>query len=573
MKFFLYSIFSLFLITCSSKTEKSDNDYFYRITEELTPISRDSVEIIKIKNREFEKLKKNREKKYALSYEYVNLFLYQDNDIKQIPFVYRLLNKNNDEYPFISMTSNFGLALKFENTSPKLAMQFIDAAIKYDEKMEERYYIGHLYHAKGRFYYNKKDYRPALNYFGKALKSFKQDEVLYIASMHNNFGLTYDKMNNIRKAISETETGIRILENKKKLRDNESDFLYSMKGILGYYYFKNKNYKESEKLLLQEFEYHKDKDEDDTERESVNSARKLSDLYSVTDQNDQRKKIIEYLLTIEPGIKKTYNKIVANEVIQKYYTDHQDFLKLKNTSEKLVTLNHVFDDENRKSIQEITNVLYNRQIKNINDRHDYEMNAEKSKNFLWIIISVLAFVIFIIILFMLRSRNEKEKIITEKQRQLLENNKKILEQDIKFQEEKIKNLHQNLNLKMETEKMFRENLIKIKKSKNIDAEQVLKDLLLKVNNLMQIDKRNHHETINESSIESSIFLKKLADRFPTLTNKELKLCVYFRMNLSSKEISSLEDSTTGTMRVYKTKIKSKLNLKREDDLVAFLSKL
>lgn len=115
-----------------------------------------------------------------------------------------------------------------------------------------------------------------------------------------------------------------------------------------------------------------------------------------------------------------------------------------------------------------------------------------------------------------------------------------------------------------------ENLRKIKKAKDIDTEQMLRDLMFKLNNLMQIDKRNN-DLINESSTENRLFLEKLAAKYPDLTKKELGLCTYFRMKLSSKEISSLEDTTTGTVRVYKTKIKNKLGLGREEDLTAFLN--
>ena len=135
---------------------------------------------------------------------------------------------------------------------------------------------------------------------------------------------------------------------------------------------------------------------------------------------------------------------------------------------------------------------------------------------------------------------------------LLESNREILEKDILLQRGKIKNLHMNLNLKIETEKAFLENLKKIKKSKNIDAEETVKDLFFKINNLLQIDEKN---TVNESSAENKEFMEKLSAIFPFLSEQDLKLCAYFRLNLSSKEISLLENITPGSVRVYKTKIK------------------
>ncbi|WP_164976721.1 helix-turn-helix transcriptional regulator [Chryseobacterium sp. CH21] len=164
----------------------------------------------------------------------------------------------------------------------------------------------------------------------------------------------------------------------------------------------------------------------------------------------------------------------------------------------------------------------------------------------------------------IRKKNRAEREVDQSKKALLENS-------IELQEQKIKALHRNLSLKMDTEKLFLENIKNLKNSKE-NTDVALKDLQLKVNNLIQIDKRNFG-LMNDHGIESDIFQNKLSEEFPDLTNKELKLCQYFRMDLSSKEIASIYSTTTGTIRVYKTKIKYKLKLSKEDDLRLFLEKL
>lgn len=66
-------------------------------------------------------------------------------------------------------------------------------------------------------------------------------------------------------------------------------------------------------------------------------------------------------------------------------------------------------------------------------------------------------------------------------------------------------------------------------------------------------------------------MEKLSQQFPSLTEQELKLCAYFKLNLSSKEVSLLEGITSGSVRVYKTKIKSKMGLGKEQKLDDFLN--
>ncbi|MDR3023084.1 LuxR C-terminal-related transcriptional regulator [Chryseobacterium sp.] len=533
---------------------------------ELSPTDITQKEINKIKEREFEKFKKTKDEKYLLSSKLIELFQNRHNDPKLIPLVYKLLKLNDGKYNYISTICNFNLALKFENNSPRLAMQFIDIAIKSDRK----YFLPHLYHAKGRFYYTEGKYSNALFYFRKSLKVTDPNDKLYIASMYNNFALVDDKLNHIESALKNVQKGIKILESKDVLDKVELNFLNVLKSNLGMYFYKLKDYRSAEKILLQEVEFYKSNEDFYANKSQI--YQKLFDIYSITNQNENQKKLVEYLISIAPNLKTISDKISAYEIIQKYYINTGNNLQTKVNTERLNQLSHLFLEENKNNLKEISGLLNNEMIKSIDEKYNYEIKIEKRKN-LFIITATLLFIsIFIIIAISIRNKIKEEKILAEKQKQILENNEKILEQNLKIQQEKIKSLHQNLNLKIETEKAFLENLRKIKRLKNIDSEQMLRDLFLKVTNLMNIDKKNHH-LINESSIENNQFLIRLKDLYPSLTNKELKLCTYFRMDLSSKEISSLENTTMGTVRVYKTKIKTKLELDKESDLLDFLKNI
>ncbi|WP_034670764.1 tetratricopeptide repeat protein [Chryseobacterium populi] len=567
LKFFLLFLFNLFLfVSCEKKDDA--NDYFYNLTQELSPIYKEPDKIKAIQKREFTKFEKTKDEKYLISSRYTEYFLKEHNGSKQIPVVFELLKHNNDRYAFISMICNFNLALELEHTSPKLAMQFIDNSIKFDQKLNKTYYISHLYHAKGRFYYNDKNYPKAMYYFQQALKNLKPDDTLYIASMHNNFGLTYDKSGKTGLAIEETKKGIKILESKKNLNQEEIEFLNSMRDNLGGYFYKLKNYGNAEKILLQQFEYYKNKKDDHL---SIISSEKIFDLYITTGQSDQQKKIVDYLANIEPQVNNISDKIKLNEIIQRYYSGNNQLKELKVTSEKLTNLYHAFDDKSKKNVQEITDNLNSLIIKDIDNKYRYDIQFQKKQK-LWLSsLAILCIIILTIIIFSVKNKIKNEKEIAQKQRELFESNEKILEQDRSFQKEKIKNLHRTLSIKIDAEKILLENLKKTKRV-NVDSEQVIRDLLLKVNNLILIDKRSYN-SFTEGTMENKLLMDELSNRCPDLTKKELKLCTYFIMNLSSKEIAALENTTTGTVRVYKTKIKSKLGLIKDDDLSTFLNSI
>ncbi|MBL1219669.1 tetratricopeptide repeat protein [Chryseobacterium sp. L7] len=571
--------FLMVIVSCRSKKDEANN-YFNRINEEVSRLIYQHEKIKELKEREQRKYEKTGERKYHISSKYIELFYdYNDTEDKddefglsQIPIVYELLMLNNNDYDYITIACNFNLAHQFEHKSPKLSMQFLDEAIKLDEESGKKYYLPHLYHLKGRSLFNDKKYLEALSYFNRSLQNLDKTRhnLIYISSMHNNFALCYEKMGRLDHALKEIRQAAHILENIKDLNLNETFFLANIKGSMGFYYFKLKNYTESEKLLLQELKFYRDSR--NFNQELVNSLTKLYRLYNETGQSEKLKEIVDYSISVEPQIRTISDKITINEMIQSYYLKINDAQSVKSLCKNLVVLHEKKDENSVEKMTYISDTLNNFIIKSIDQKHQHRLDDQKLKNRLMFMMVCIVIIIFSIIIYVIRNTGKKEKELAEKERIILMKNKKILENDMKRQEEKITNLHLNLNLKIETEKTFLENIRKMKKLKNIDAEQTITDLFLKINNLIQIDKKNY-DLISESSQENKQFIQKLSENFPSLTNNELKFCVYYKLELSSKEISLLENITEGSARVYKTKIKTKMNIGKESDLNTFLKNI
>jgi len=71
----------------------------------------------------------------------------------------------------------------------------------------------------------------------------------------------------------------------------------------------------------------------------------------------------------------------------------------------------------------------------------------------------------------------------------------------------------------------------------------------------------------------SEFLQKLAGKFPDVTPTELKICALMKLNLSSKEIANLFCLSIRTVENHRQRIRKKLGLTNEDNLVSYLSSL
>lgn len=567
IKYLLYfSFFSFLFISCNSS---GGDEYFdalnKKISKSLSNPKADRRIIIKrFYNEELQKYNEDNNKLHQVSSRYVDVLFYAEKRNEQIPLVYELLKLNNRKYKYVDIACNYNLATHFELSSPDWSMKYINEAIELNEKVGNQYFLPHLYHFKGRLLYNKEDYKNAFVFFKKALNTFdKKKDLLYIASMHNNFGMCYDKMGKIDLAIKETNIGIQILTQRNKISNKQKVFVYYMKGSLAQYYLELKKYDISEKLFLEKWAF-SFKNGNDTM--ALFAARDILSIYDITGKRTDEVEIVESLKIIEPKLKKVEDKILLTKLIKDYYLRNDNFKDFKGISMKLAALNEEQDILSQKELSKRVDAIDSYIIKEINKEKE-----DQKKKYVFLIF-FLAFVIavFISFIIILRMRKKKKEELLEKEKIIFENSKEILEKDLQLQKEKVKNLHLNLNLKTETQKAFLENLKKLKKTSNIEPEEILKDLQFKINNLIQLDKKDN-ELINESSLENKLFMDKLSEQFPILTQQELKLCVYFKLNLSGKEIALLEKFTVGSIRVYKAKVKSKIGLTKEEDLSEFLN--
>jgi DNA-binding CsgD family transcriptional regulator len=68
----------------------------------------------------------------------------------------------------------------------------------------------------------------------------------------------------------------------------------------------------------------------------------------------------------------------------------------------------------------------------------------------------------------------------------------------------------------------------------------------------------------------SSFFKRLKQQYPELTQADLKLCAYLRLNLTSKEIAPLLNITIRGVEVRRYRLRKRLSLDTDENLVEFL---
>ena len=69
------------------------------------------------------------------------------------------------------------------------------------------------------------------------------------------------------------------------------------------------------------------------------------------------------------------------------------------------------------------------------------------------------------------------------------------------------------------------------------------------------------------------FIKRLTKESSDLTQREILLCMYLKLNYSNREICKLMNISEKTVDSYRHRARKKMGLKRSDSFVSFLNRL
>ncbi|CAM3643567.1 triple tyrosine motif-containing protein [Mucilaginibacter galii] len=166
---------------------------------------------------------------------------------------------------------------------------------------------------------------------------------------------------------------------------------------------------------------------------------------------------------------------------------------------------------------------------------------------------------------------KKEAEASEKQIALLQTEKLQAELDAKNRE--LSNSALTLAYKNELLQKLSDELLKIKdeNGKKLPADQISK--VQKVITEGMNDERDWNLFEKSFNEAHENFFKKLKAQHPELVPNDLKLCAYLRMNMSSKELSSLLNITLRGVEIRRYRLRKKLNIPHDKNLVEFLIEL
>ncbi|MGZ3756572.1 MAG: triple tyrosine motif-containing protein [Mucilaginibacter sp.] len=134
-----------------------------------------------------------------------------------------------------------------------------------------------------------------------------------------------------------------------------------------------------------------------------------------------------------------------------------------------------------------------------------------------------------------------------------------LEADINFKNKELATTTMHLVQRGKLLSKIKDGLMLIKDAENANKETELTKVLKLINEAEKNDSDWDHFAIHFDQVHSD-FLAKLKSKFPELSQNDLKMCAYLKMNLSSKEIAQLLSVTIRAVEVSRYRLRKKLNL-------------
>ena len=485
----------------------------------------------------------------------------------------RIYENNNDHIKLAGIYSKLGELYFKENFNIEKAHFYYNKALGLAIETNNKNLIATIYNRVGGFFFYQQNYDESLEYYLKAYdlwKTINNDEGL--ARALNNIGEIYRQRNKHKKAYEYYEKSLKI--NKRIGGFRQTAVNLENMGMI----------KSAEGNTSQAFEFYE------------------QSLAIYTENNFPEDKIQILIL-----MGKEYLKIELTEKAYQYFFEAYESSKetgnLSETAESALGLSMALEEmgdfthslKYYKIHSLMTDSIVVRQKIDqmaimqsgfLNDLNLKEIELNKNKIALLenqnridsINLRFMIFVIFVIvvsaILIVLRQRMKakKERLIRQKDIEIHMTQNELMEIELKSKDNDLINFALHLIQKNKILNQLKIDLKSISNNADVDTSKKLRELSLHVQQNLQVQQEMEEFQKKVDQTYSDFFVK-LRSKYPTLTKNEERLCAMLRLNLSSKEIASLNNISIKAVEMSRYRLRKKCNIENNQMLPNFLHNL
>lgn len=481
---------------------------------------------------------------------------------KEYDYAIPLLQKYGDPLKLIQLYISLGNRLLEKSNYPE-AMDFYLKGITIAEENNYSKILPRLYNNLGVIYLNQNNLNKALELYQKALKGFEAlHDTINIAGSTTNIGSIYLQMGNYSIARQYYLKGFGIFKTIG-LDEGMAHALFKMAEVDQ----QQKKFQSALQNLLQSLDIQKN----DTVMQIMSKSMFLAETYvnlgAVYLNLNRKANALLYLnkgfdLASQNGqmeimslaaenlsrlykINKKYNKALEYYVLYKQYSDS------------------VFNEENvRKLAQTEMQFRFDKKMKEEELKNTIQAQKQQRKIWIFVTVSILLFLtLIIVVLFLKLENNRKRKAEAEKKR---------LEDKL---EHTNKELATHVLYLMKKNEFILTVITKLKKAR-LDAKTENKKIISEL--IHNLESNSGMISWEEFEIRfqevHTDFYSNLRKSYPELSNNEIRLCAFLKLNMTTKEIAAITYQSLNSIKVARYRLRKKLGLTKEHNLNAFLAR-
>lgn len=144
--------------------------------------------------------------------------------------------------------------------------------------------------------------------------------------------------------------------------------------------------------------------------------------------------------------------------------------------------------------------------------------------------------------------------------------------DLEFKKRELATISVYLNQKNDLLNNIKRQVKYCYHTEDANVQSIVQQLEAMIDHNLNLDSdwkiyKTHFEKINEA------FFTRLNAKHPGLTQNELRHCAYIRMNFTTKEIARINNVKPTSIQIARVRLKKRLNLTSETNLISYLLKL
>jgi tetratricopeptide (TPR) repeat protein len=219
----------------------------------------------------------------------------------------------------------------------------------------------------------------------------------------------------------------------------------------------------------------------------------------------------------------------------------------------------------------VVQIEFDRKIREKQMQLLYRQTVQKRNLMIFIGSGILLISFILILILRLRLEQQKKKRVeSEKKQALLE--KETANVKLESQRREMTMNVMNLIRKNELMLEFSNRLVNI--GSNTTDERTGSEIMQLISAMEQNANNNVWEEfeVRFSQVHNNYY-ERLLSKFPDLSPADLKLCALLKLNLSTKEICELSGQRPATLDTARYRLRKKLGLTSQDNLITFLSRV